>query len=109
MEHIADVLGGAVPSTLWSIVRWIAFIFKLASLASVIPIIGLIVFDFCIWLWRLYRPSKPADSPRLSRPPKDYIQQPSPTPTRASSSTAENQVKSQTADRRITYENTAVD
>ncbi|KAI0541921.1 hypothetical protein GGR58DRAFT_497557 [Xylaria digitata] len=70
---------------LWNVVRWITFFFKLVSLAFVLPIIGLIVFDFCVWLWRLYRPSSPADSPHSGRAPRDYAQQPSPTSPAASS------------------------
>ncbi|KAI1185351.1 hypothetical protein F5B17DRAFT_35280 [Nemania serpens] len=78
MEHIVVSIGAAVPSILWSVVRCITFLCKLASLAFILPIIGLIIFDFCLWLWRLYRPpSLPADSPRSSRRPRDYVQQPS--------------------------------
>ncbi|KAI1337050.1 hypothetical protein F5Y15DRAFT_168430 [Xylariaceae sp. FL0016] len=58
--------GGVVPDGLWSLVRWIAFLCKLASLAFAIPIIGLIVFDFCLWIWRLNRP-QPRDLPQPSR------------------------------------------
>ncbi|KAI1827295.1 hypothetical protein F4861DRAFT_402867 [Xylaria intraflava] len=83
MEHIVARLD-AVPSSLWSVVRWVTFFFKLVSLAFAVPIVGLILFDFCVWLWRVYRPSLPADSPRAIRLP-DYMQPPPPPSTRASS------------------------
>ncbi|KAI0878710.1 hypothetical protein GGS24DRAFT_372401 [Hypoxylon argillaceum] len=106
MEHIDTWLGGAIPSSLWTIVRWVAFFFKLISLAFAIPIIGLIVFDFCVWLWRLYRPSMPTDSPRSSRLPKDYVQPPASSSTKAFSTVVETETKSQATERRTTYGNT---
>ncbi|KAI0450787.1 hypothetical protein F5B21DRAFT_517230 [Xylaria acuta] len=92
-----------LPAGLWNIVRWVAFFFKLVSLAFVVPIIGLIIFDFCLWLWRLYRPSLPADSPRSSRVPRDYVQQPPPTSTRASTTVIELEAEPQAAERRVVY------
>ncbi|KAI1159858.1 hypothetical protein F5B18DRAFT_655180 [Nemania serpens] len=105
--HIVAGITAAVPSALWNVVRWITFFCKLASLAFAVPIIGLIVFDFCLWLWRLYRPpSLPADSPRSSRLPRDYVQQPSTNPAVASSTVVELETRPQSAERRATYENT---
>ncbi|KAI1192952.1 hypothetical protein F5X97DRAFT_329064 [Nemania serpens] len=107
MEHIVGRIGAAVPSTLWSVVRWITFFCKLISLAFVVPIIGLIVFDFCLWLWRLYRPPPlPADSPRSSRLPRDYVLQPSTTAAIASSTVVELRTGPRAAERRTTYTNT---
>ncbi|KAI0011499.1 hypothetical protein F4779DRAFT_214458 [Xylariaceae sp. FL0662B] len=40
----------------WNIISWVAFAFKLASLAFALPIVALIGFDFCLWIWRLNRP-----------------------------------------------------
>ncbi|KAI3335602.1 hypothetical protein F4824DRAFT_150656 [Ustulina deusta] len=102
MEHIF-ALGEAIPRGLWNIVRWITFFFKLVSLAFVVPIIGLIIFDFCLWLWRLYRPSLPADSPRSGRLPKDYVQQPPPRPTEACSTVIDLETESRAAERRAAY------
>ncbi|KAK8045237.1 hypothetical protein PG993_005261 [Apiospora rasikravindrae] len=53
---------GLLPATIWGLVRWIAFffvsaqLFKLASLSFAVPVFCLIVFDFCLWIWRLTRP-----------------------------------------------------
>ncbi|KAI5922798.1 hypothetical protein F4810DRAFT_711110 [Camillea tinctor] len=67
-----------VPATVWTIISWIAFFFKLVSLSFAIPIISLIVFDFFLWLWRLNRPP-PRDSPRIgSKGPRTFAQPPSP-------------------------------
>ncbi|KAI1124238.1 hypothetical protein F5Y10DRAFT_33431 [Nemania abortiva] len=109
MENITSWLGGAIPSGLWTVVRWVTFFFKLVSLAFAVPILGLIVFDFCVWVWRLFRPSLPTDSPRASRSnrrPKDYVQPPTPSPTKASSTVVELRTESQTTERRATYETT---
>ncbi|KAK5626195.1 hypothetical protein RRF57_001910 [Xylaria bambusicola] len=104
MAHDFISLGEAIPRNLWNIVRWIAFFFKLVSLAFVVPIIGLIVFDFCLWLWRLYRPSRPADSPHPSaRLPKDYVQQPSSTPTKARSSVISPETEPKVPERRVAH------
>ncbi|KAI0602133.1 hypothetical protein F4775DRAFT_302116 [Biscogniauxia sp. FL1348] len=66
-----------VPATVWTIISWIAFFFKLVSLSFAIPIIGLILFDFCLWLWRLNRPP-PRDSPQnSSKAPRTSAQPPS--------------------------------
>ncbi|KAI1632793.1 hypothetical protein F4809DRAFT_645068 [Biscogniauxia mediterranea] len=63
-----------VPATVWAIIGWIAFFFKLVSLSFAIPIISLIVFDFFLWLWRLNRPP-PRDAPQdNSRIPKTSTQ-----------------------------------
>ncbi|KAK8116126.1 hypothetical protein PG984_012628 [Apiospora sp. TS-2023a] len=48
--------------TVWGLVRWVAFFFKLASLSFAVPVFCLIVFDFCLWLWRMTRPV-PAPTP----------------------------------------------
>ncbi|KAI1847668.1 hypothetical protein JX265_000906 [Neoarthrinium moseri] len=53
-----------IPPEVWSLVSWTAFFFKLVSLAFALPIFGLIVFDLCLWVWRLNRP-----------PPRDVPQQ----------------------------------
>ncbi|OTB14463.1 hypothetical protein K445DRAFT_23470 [Daldinia sp. EC12] len=45
-----------LPDQVWMVISWIAFFFKLASLAFVGPIIGLIIFDFCLWIYRLNQP-----------------------------------------------------
>ncbi|KAI1310776.1 hypothetical protein F5Y03DRAFT_28418 [Xylaria venustula] len=105
MEHVFTWLDEAVPRALWNIVRWITFFFKLVSLAFVVPIVGLIIFDFCLWLWRLYRPSIPAESPRSGRLPKDYVQQQQlpPSPTRASSTIVDLQTEPQAAGKRAAY------
>ncbi|GAW26260.1 hypothetical protein SAMD00023353_2501270 [Rosellinia necatrix] len=95
----------AIPSSLWSLVRWVAFFFKLASLAFIVPTVGLIAFDFSVWLWRLYRPSAPADS-RSSRPPKDHRRQPPVGSTRAPSTAIDLETEPQATERRAVYENT---
>ncbi|KAI3321249.1 hypothetical protein HD806DRAFT_203022 [Xylariaceae sp. AK1471] len=104
MEHAVAWLGEAIPSSLWSIVRWTTFFFKLVSLAFAVPIIGLIVFDFCLWLWRLYSPSRP-DPPRPSRLPRDHIQQPSRPPSSniASSSAIDLETELRANERRSAY------
>ncbi|KAI0505508.1 hypothetical protein F5B22DRAFT_522385 [Xylaria bambusicola] len=105
MAHDFTSLGEAILRNLWNIVRWIAFFFKLVSLAFVVPIIGLIIFDFCLWLWRLYRPSRPADSPHPSpRLPKDYVQQqPPPTPIKARSSAISHETEPKTPEKRVAH------
>ncbi|KAI0112479.1 hypothetical protein GGR51DRAFT_42675 [Nemania sp. FL0031] len=109
MENITVWLGGAIPSSLWTVVRWITFFFKLASLAFAVPIVGLIVFDFCVWVWRLFRPSRPTESPRASRSnrlPRDYVQQPSRSPNGAFSTVVELKTESQVIEKRTRYETT---
>lgn len=54
------------PEHIWTVISWIAFFFKLASLAFFVPLLGLIIFDFGLWLWRLNR-SPPKDASRSSR------------------------------------------
>ncbi|KAI1741797.1 hypothetical protein F4680DRAFT_446803 [Xylaria scruposa] len=103
MARVVAWLSEGLPSSLWNIVRWVTFFFKLVSLAFVVPIIGLIIFDFCLWLWRLYRPSLPADSPRSSRVPRDYVQQPSPSSTGASTTVIGLETKSQATKKRAAY------
>ncbi|OTB09557.1 hypothetical protein M426DRAFT_6824 [Hypoxylon sp. CI-4A] len=61
---------GLFPEHIWTIITWIAFFFKLASLAFAVPILGLIVFDFCLWIWRLNQP-QPGDAPNTSRIPRN--------------------------------------
>ncbi|KAI0169040.1 hypothetical protein GGR52DRAFT_504018 [Hypoxylon sp. FL1284] len=54
-----------MPAEIWTVITWIAFFFKLASLAFAAPILSLIVFDFCLWIWRLNRPqSQDAAQPK---------------------------------------------
>ncbi|KAI0864532.1 hypothetical protein F4860DRAFT_411611 [Xylaria cubensis] len=109
MARVVAWLTEGLPSTLWNIVRWVTFFFKLVSLAFVVPIIGLIIFDFCLWLWRLFRPSLAADSPRSSRVPRDYVQHPSPSSTSASTTVIEPETKSQVTERRAAYGTTTGD
>ncbi|KAI1116466.1 hypothetical protein F5Y14DRAFT_65751 [Nemania sp. NC0429] len=106
MERVVGGTGAAVLSSLWSLVRWITFFCKLASLAFVLPIIGLIAFDFALWLWRLYRPPIAADPPNSSRLPRDRVQRPSPNPAVASSTVVEVGATPQAAERRVAYEHT---
>ncbi|KAI0468997.1 hypothetical protein F4859DRAFT_144877 [Xylaria cf. heliscus] len=103
MARIVAWLSEGLPSILWTIVRWVTFFFKLASLAFIIPILGLIIFDFCVWLWRLYRPSSPADSPQPSRVPNGYVQPPSTDSTKASTTVIELETASQATERRARY------
>ncbi|KAI1272390.1 hypothetical protein F5Y07DRAFT_303344 [Xylaria sp. FL0933] len=92
-----------IPQTLWNIVRWITFFFKLVSLAFVVPIVGLIIFDFCLGLWRLYRP-RPMDSARSGRLPKDYVQQPPPpSPSKTHGTVIDQETESQAAQRRAAF------
>ncbi|KAJ2978993.1 hypothetical protein NUW58_g7320 [Xylaria curta] len=102
MEHVVVWLGEAIPLGLWNFVRWVTFVFKLISLAFIVPIIGLIIFDFCLWLWRLYRPSLPADS-RSHRLHRDYGQQPYPASNKASTAAIESEAQPQAAERRAAY------
>ncbi|KAI0816136.1 hypothetical protein GGR55DRAFT_220351 [Xylaria sp. FL0064] len=104
MEHVLGWFDVVIPQTLWNIVRWITFFFKLVSLAFVVPIVGLIIFDFCLGLWRLYRP-RPTDSARSGRLPKDYVQQqpPPPSPSKAHSTVIDQETESQAAQRRAAF------
>ncbi|KAI1809685.1 hypothetical protein GGS20DRAFT_264845 [Poronia punctata] len=72
METLVNWLLEAFPSVLWNMVGWVAFLCKLASLAFAVPFIGLIIFDFCVWLWRLYKPSL-HEPPRTSRLHRDRV------------------------------------
>ncbi|KAI6088655.1 hypothetical protein F4821DRAFT_86539 [Hypoxylon rubiginosum] len=45
-----------MPAEFWNIVAWVSFFFKLVSLAFAVPLLSLILFDFCLWIWRLNRP-----------------------------------------------------
>ncbi|KAI1416568.1 hypothetical protein F5Y13DRAFT_186186 [Hypoxylon sp. FL1857] len=74
MAWFAHTFHTAFPEEVWSIITWIAFFFKLASLAFAVPILSLIVFDFCLWLWRLNKPQpKDASRPRrISRRATDH-------------------------------------
>ncbi|KAI1768554.1 hypothetical protein GGR53DRAFT_462229 [Hypoxylon sp. FL1150] len=56
-----------MPAEIWTIIPWIAFFFKLASLAFAVPILSLIVFDFCLWIWRQNRP-QPRDASQSKSP-----------------------------------------
>ncbi|KAI1106601.1 hypothetical protein F4804DRAFT_330212 [Jackrogersella minutella] len=58
----------SLPDTIWNIISWIAFFFKLASLAFIVPLMSLIIFDFCLWVWRLNRPQieDPSQPGRIS-------------------------------------------
>ncbi|CAJ2505309.1 Uu.00g127030.m01.CDS01 [Anthostomella pinea] len=69
LSRIAQVFhSGDALAIIWNIIRWVAFFFKLASLACAIPLIGLVVFDFFLWIWRINRPP-PRDTPQPSRNP----------------------------------------
>ncbi|KAI0407210.1 hypothetical protein F4802DRAFT_44004 [Xylaria palmicola] len=103
MDYVVGRLGEAIPSTLWNVVRWVTFFFKLVSLAFAVPIAGIIVFDLCVWFWRLYRPSQPPDSPRSDRLRKDYAQRPSPASSGTSTIAVEFEPKPQAAQRRVAY------
>ncbi|KAL7622259.1 hypothetical protein AAE478_007763 [Parahypoxylon ruwenzoriense] len=81
---------GVVPAEVWNIISWIAFFFKLASLAFFVPFLGLIVFDFCLWVWRLNRPV-PRDTSRPNRISRKVSEQ------RTSMVTSSNSVGSTTA------------
>ncbi|KAI1424010.1 hypothetical protein F5Y12DRAFT_488562 [Xylaria sp. FL1777] len=107
MEQVLSWLGETIPWGLWNIVRWITFFFKIISLAFVVPIIGLIIFDFCLWLWRLYRPPLPVDSPRSARLPKDYVQQPPPSPNKACTTAPDLELERPAAERRAAYKTLA--
>ncbi|KAI8957165.1 hypothetical protein F5Y11DRAFT_361075 [Daldinia sp. FL1419] len=57
---------GLLPDQVWTVISWIAFFFKLASLSFAVPILGLVVFDFCLWIWRLNKP-QPQNTSRSNR------------------------------------------
>ncbi|KAI1380345.1 hypothetical protein F4677DRAFT_256927 [Hypoxylon crocopeplum] len=57
---------GLMPDEVWTIITWIAFLFKLASLAFAVPLLSLIAFDFCLWIWRLNQP-QPQDTSQPNR------------------------------------------
>ncbi|KAH6648088.1 hypothetical protein BKA67DRAFT_662818 [Truncatella angustata] len=61
-----------IPLEVWSMVGWISFFFKLASLAFAGPLIALVIFDICLWIWRLVRtePRNVSPSQRASLSPK---------------------------------------
>ncbi|KAI1327378.1 hypothetical protein F5Y16DRAFT_195309 [Xylariaceae sp. FL0255] len=80
---MSSVLFDTMLSALWGIIRWIAFSFKLASLAFIIPTIAMIIFDFGLYVWRLYRPKRRDESSRL---PREECLAAEPTPTIASTS-----------------------
>ncbi|KAI0120516.1 hypothetical protein F4776DRAFT_239862 [Hypoxylon sp. NC0597] len=69
MAWFAHSFHTAFPEEVWSIITWIAFFFKLASLTFAVPILSLIIFDFFLWLWRLNRPQPidPSQPSRISR------------------------------------------
>ncbi|KAH9907471.1 hypothetical protein F4778DRAFT_542075 [Xylariomycetidae sp. FL2044] len=74
-------LGQAYQSNLLSaeistVVRWIAFFFKVASLAFALPILSLIVFDFCLWIWRLLNRPPPPSSSSPPPPPHEEFTDP---------------------------------
>ncbi|KAI1265319.1 hypothetical protein F5Y18DRAFT_48786 [Xylariaceae sp. FL1019] len=91
-------------ATVWSVVDWVTFCFKLASLAFVVPWIGLMIFDFFLWLWRLNRPparESRASSPATKRRGRQPSSQTDP-PVASSSVLASNDVLNNN-DRRATY------
>ncbi|KAI1472838.1 uncharacterized protein F4812DRAFT_454656 [Daldinia caldariorum] len=57
---------GLLPDQVWMVITWIAFFFKLVSLAFVGPLIGLVIFDFCLWIYRLHQP-QPQTASRTNR------------------------------------------
>ncbi|KAI0133596.1 hypothetical protein BJ170DRAFT_678537 [Xylariales sp. AK1849] len=69
-----------IHPVIWTLIQWISFFFKLASLAFALPIIGFIIFDFCLWIYRQIRPP-PKDSSRSNS------RNPSPERARLSSGT----------------------
>ncbi|KAI1078051.1 hypothetical protein F5B20DRAFT_238900 [Whalleya microplaca] len=80
---------GLFPAEIWSVISWIAFAFKLISLAFAVPILGLIIFDFCLWVWRLNRPH-PDDDPRphkVAHTSTAHKTRPAPSANSASSAT----------------------
>ncbi|KAK9780034.1 hypothetical protein AB5N19_07833 [Seiridium cardinale] len=58
-----------IPPEIWSIVRWVAFFFKMTSLLFAIPLFGLIIFDFFLWVWRLMR-KPPRDASPSNKGPR---------------------------------------
>ncbi|KAI1211309.1 uncharacterized protein F4807DRAFT_32982 [Annulohypoxylon truncatum] len=75
---------------IWNTISWIAFFFKLASLAFAVPVMSLILFDFCLWLWRLNQPQpKDISEPgRISRKGTERRTSLATSPNGASSTTA---------------------
>ncbi|KAI0849778.1 hypothetical protein F5Y00DRAFT_50502 [Daldinia vernicosa] len=67
MTRLAHTLQtGLLPDQVWMVISWIAFFFKLASLSFAVPILGLVVFDFCLWIYRLNQP-QPQNALRTNR------------------------------------------
>ncbi|KAI0026183.1 hypothetical protein F4780DRAFT_12564 [Xylariomycetidae sp. FL0641] len=64
---LQEVRFGVLATSIWNIVRGLAFLFKLASLAFAIPIAALIAFDFIYWLYRLCRGQPAEPSQQSSR------------------------------------------
>ncbi|KAI1095626.1 hypothetical protein F5B19DRAFT_310980 [Rostrohypoxylon terebratum] len=75
---------------IWTTISWIAFFFKLASLAFAVPIMSLILFDFCLWLWRLNQPQPKeiAEPGRISSEHTERRTSLATSPNRTSSTTA---------------------
>ncbi|KAJ1327969.1 hypothetical protein MN608_07304 [Microdochium nivale] len=55
-------LPDSVSNIIWSAVGWTAFVFKLMALALVVPFLGLIVFDFFLWIWKDVPPKDSRES-----------------------------------------------
>ncbi|KAI0152614.1 hypothetical protein GGR57DRAFT_164380 [Xylariaceae sp. FL1272] len=91
-------------AAVWSVVGWITFCFKLASLAFAVPWIVLMILDFFLWLWRLNRPpprESRTSSPATKRHRPKSLTQPN-SPVASSSALASNDVLDNN-DRRETY------
>ncbi|KAI2628809.1 hypothetical protein GGR54DRAFT_636523 [Hypoxylon sp. NC1633] len=96
---------GLVPEHIWNIITWIAFLFKLASLAFAVPFLGLIVFDFCLWIWRLNRPP-PGDTSQpnpITRKVQEQRASLATSPNSTSATTALNAAELAPSQRRTTY------
>ncbi|KAI0174204.1 hypothetical protein BJ166DRAFT_141086 [Pestalotiopsis sp. NC0098] len=68
-----------VPPEISSLIGWLAFFFKVMSLLFAGPLIALILFDICLWVWRLLvRASPRSPLPSASKHSKPSKQQPQP-------------------------------
>ncbi|KAF3019669.1 hypothetical protein E8E14_003047 [Neopestalotiopsis sp. 37M] len=62
-----------VPPEISSLIGWLVFSFKMMSLFFAGPLIALILFDICLWIWRLIRGALPqgtSPSASASKPAK---------------------------------------
>lgn len=81
---------GLFLDNVWTAITWIAFFFKLASFAFVGPLFGLIIFDFCLWIWRLIQlqPTDEAQPNHITIETKEQRTNPTVSPNGTSSATA---------------------